>query len=244
VAGGIGGRGLVRARLGDTDCEAFRSGVVGQPVNSLSSLAFLVVGGALVGWARQRPPGQRLLPTVFGGTIIANFVGGVLYHGPAWTGSGWIHDLALLAPMVFIVLYDVSTIRPLPARGVLVLGAVVLGVLGIGIAIAARYAIVANAVLAALIIGTELVAAPPRYAYRRSRQAYAVAIGSLGLGLLFNLLGRTGGALCSPDSPFQGHALWHVFAAIALGAWGIAAFTAGQRVRSSAAGPARHAWGA
>ena len=101
------------ARLGDTDCEAFVDGVLAQPVNSLSSLAFLAVGGALVWWALRQPRGRRLLVAVYGGAVAANGIGGLLYHGPAWPGSTWVHDVALVAPLVFIVLYDVGTVRPM-----------------------------------------------------------------------------------------------------------------------------------
>ena len=70
---------------------------------------------------------------------------------------------------------------------------------------------------------------------RQHRQALAAALrrlsraagmlSALVIGVAFNVLGRTGGALCSDDSPFQGHGLWHLCTAIALGAWGVAAFT-------------------
>ena len=70
------------------------------------------------------------------------------------------------------------------------------------------------------------MAAGRRYAFRKARQAYAVMIGALGVGVIFNILGRTDGPLCTADSPFQGHAVWHVCIAVALGAWGVAAFTA------------------
>ena len=89
-----------------------------------------------------------------------------------------------------------------------------------------RYALAVSAVFAALALGTELMAAGRRYAFRKARQAYAVMIGALAVGVAFNILGRTDGPLCTADSPFQGHAAWHVCIAVALGAWGVAAFTA------------------
>ena len=39
--------------LGDSDCEALRESWLGQPINSLSSLAYLVAGAAV---ARRRGP--------------------------------------------------------------------------------------------------------------------------------------------------------------------------------------------
>ena len=214
------------ARLGDTDCEAFVDGVLAQPVNSLSSLAFLAVGGALVWWALRQPRGRRLLVAVYGGAVAANGIGGLLYHGPAWPGSTWVHDVALVAPLVFIVLYDAGTVRPMSSLQLLGAYGVIMALVGMLIAGLPRYALAVSAVFAALALGTELMAAGRRYAFRKARQAYAVMIGALGVGVLFNILGRTDGPLCTADSPFQGHAVWHVCTAVALGAWGVAAFTA------------------
>ncbi len=245
MVGGGWGRGLgasLPRRLGDSDCEAVHSGLLAQPVNTLSSLAFLVVGGALVVYGLRRPAGQRWLPAVYGAAIAANFAGGVLFHGPAWPGSAWIHDVAIIAPLLFIVLYDVSTMRPMTTVQLLGTGAVVLAIVGMVLAGSPQSSNAVSAVFAALALGTELASAGRRYAFRRARQAYAVAIGALVVGVSANLLGRTGGPLCSDGSPFQGHALWHLCTAVALGAWGVAAFAA-RRVpataRPTAATPAR-----
>ena len=163
---------------------------------------------------------------VYGGAVAANGIGGLLYHGPAWPGSTWVHDVALVAPLVFIVLYDVGTVRPMSSVQLLGAYGVIMALAGMLIAGLPRYALAVSAVFAALALGTELMAAGRRYAFRRARQAYAVMIGALALGVTFNILGRTDGPLCTADSPLQGHAVWHVCIAVALGAWGVAAFTA------------------
>ena len=216
-------------RLGDTDCEAFRSGFFAQPANVTSSFTFLVVGGAFALWAVRQGPGRRLLPLIYAGFVAANGFGGALFHGPAWTGSAWIHDMALVGSLVFILLYDVRTLRPMTTVQFLGAGGVILAVLGMTLAGAPQTANLLNAVFGALVLGTELVAARERYAYRKARQAYAVLIAALLVGVAANVLGRTGGPLCDHDSLLQGHALWHVCTAIALGAWGVAAMVVGQR---------------
>jgi hypothetical protein len=215
--------------LGDTDCEAFRGGLLSQPVNSLSSLAFLAVAAAVVRWAVQQPAGRRLVPIVFAGAVAANGIGGLLFHGPAWPGSAWVHDVAIVAPLVFIVLFDVSSLRPLSDVQLVGAGGVVLAAVGMVLAGVPQASNAVSAVFAALALGTELVSAGPRYAFRRSRQAYAVLIAALVIGAAANVLGRTGGPLCAEDAPAQGHALWHVGMAVALGAWAVAAFTAWNR---------------
>ena len=226
---------LFSRRLGDTDCEAFRSGFFAQPANVTSSFAFVIVGGAFAVWALRQGAGRRLLPLIYAGFIAANGVGGMLFHGPAWTGSAWIHDLALVGSLVFILLYDVRALRPMTTVQFLGAGALILAVLGMTLAGAPQTANLLNAVFGALVLGTELVAARERYAYRKARQAYAVLIAALVVGVAANLLGRTGGPLCHQDSLLQGHALWHVCTAIALGAWGVAAMVAGPRPASERA---------
>lgn len=46
-------------------------------------------------------------------------------------------------------------------------------------------------------------------------------------------LGRTGSALCSPESVLQMHAVWHLAAAVALGAWGRALWPGPSRDRAT-----------
>ena len=49
------------------------------------------------------------------------------------------------------------------------------------------------------------------------RRRPVVAAGILTAGLVVWFLSRTGGALCDPDSVIQGHSIWHVAAALAVG---------------------------
>jgi hypothetical protein len=46
----------------------------------------------------------------------------------------------------------------------------------------------------------------------------AVPLGAVALAVPLQLFGRTGGALCRPESLLQAHAGWHVLTAVALGA--------------------------
>jgi Ca2+/Na+ antiporter len=61
--------------------------------------------------------------------------------------------------------------------------------------------------------------------HRRGRVRTTWYIASLALtasAIALFVLGRTGAPLCDPESLFQGHALWHVLAALALGAYFVA----------------------
>jgi hypothetical protein len=74
--------------LGASDCEALHSGWLGQPANSLSSLAYVVAGAFLL--RRGGPPGPALALGAVG-------VGSVLYHGPMPPGAEAVHDGSILA---------------------------------------------------------------------------------------------------------------------------------------------------
>jgi len=136
--------------------------------------------------------------------------------------------MALAGTLIFILLYDVRALRPMTTLQLLGAGGVALAVVGMTLAGVPQAANLINAVFVALVLGTELVAARPRYSYRKARQAYAVLVAALIVGVAANLLSRTGGPLCARDSLLQGHALWHICMAIALGAWGVAAMVVGQ----------------
>jgi hypothetical protein len=79
---------VVLLALGGSDCEALRDGVLGQPVNTVSSLAYLAAG-AYVLW-RGGPPGPGWALALVG-------VGSVLYHGPMPSGAELVHDASLVA---------------------------------------------------------------------------------------------------------------------------------------------------
>jgi hypothetical protein len=58
---------------------------------------------------------------------------------------------------------------------------------------------------------------------RRGRVAYRAALAATAAGAACWWLGRTASPWCDPDSLLQPHAAWHLLAAAALGAWGLAA---------------------
>jgi hypothetical protein len=69
--------------LGASDCEALRDGWLAQPVNTLSSLAYVVAGAYVLRRGGPRVPALALA---------AVGVGSVLYHGPMTRGAGLAHD--------------------------------------------------------------------------------------------------------------------------------------------------------
>ena len=80
---------LARMRaLGGSDCEAVGEAVLAQPVNSLSSLAYVAAGAYVL--RRGGPAGPAVALAAVG-------VGSVLYHGPMPPGAELVHDAAMVA---------------------------------------------------------------------------------------------------------------------------------------------------
>jgi hypothetical protein len=92
------------AVLGDSDCEAFQSGFLVQPVNAWSSVAYVVVGLWFVWWAFRLPTAQRTPALVYAVGLAASGVGSVLYHGPQGWGAQFLHD----APVVVVVVMAIG----------------------------------------------------------------------------------------------------------------------------------------
>jgi len=79
---------VVLYALGGSDCEALHDGWLGQPVNAVSSLAYVVAGAYVL---------RRGGPTTVAASLAAVGVGSVLYHGPMSAGAGVVHDGSIVA---------------------------------------------------------------------------------------------------------------------------------------------------
>jgi hypothetical protein len=74
--------------LGGSDCEALHDGLLSQPANSVTSLAYVAVAAYVL--RRGAPPAPALALALVG-------VGSVLYHGPMPPGAEAVHDASLVA---------------------------------------------------------------------------------------------------------------------------------------------------
>jgi hypothetical protein len=181
------------------DCELIGPGLFGQPVNSLTTIAFLV-GGLLV-LARRR---DRVWVAT---SLIATGVGSFLFHGPMPAGSEWAHDVTL-AWMLVVIAVDHRADRARWDLG----GLATLGVL---------FA-VAPTVADPVAVGLTVVALAS--VLRRERSIATVGpLALLAVAALIGRLGATGGPLCDPASLLQPHGLWHIAAAGAVTWWAMAA---------------------
>lgn len=96
-------RAVATGDLGGTDCEALRSGLVAQPVNTASSLAYVAAGG----WAASRlgrvPRRDRWWAAAYAGLLVLIGVGSVDFHGPQSAIAKPMHD-APIAGLLLLAL--------------------------------------------------------------------------------------------------------------------------------------------
>ncbi|MGH9116362.1 MAG: hypothetical protein ACRD0A_00300, partial [Acidimicrobiales bacterium] len=122
---------------GRGDCEALRPGPIAQPVNAVTSLAYLAFGVDLfVRAARSGGEAESPIGPVFAGLLMANGIGGVAFHGPGNRSAKWLHDVALTGTLAFMVVHDVALLVRVPGRHEL--AAVAVAVAGLGAMLAAR----------------------------------------------------------------------------------------------------------
>lgn len=186
------------------DCERLHAGWPNQPVNTWSSLAFVVVGLVIVLRA------ETLAIRVFGSVTALVGVGSVLFHGEHGGFSGWLHDWSIAALLtVLIALSGRHVIR------VGILGGV-LAALGVVLLLAPQSGELLHAIGAVVFVASE---ARAWKSYARS--AWTISMGLFGAGVLLTALGRTGGPWCDSGSVFQPHAGWHVLVALAIVAYAL-----------------------
>lgn len=176
-----------------SDCELISAGFLGQPVNSLTTFAFLAGGIIVMGVTRR---------LWMGAALIATGVGSFLFHGPMPPGSQWAHDVTL----AWLIL-TIAGIGTRWERSTRLPGLAVLGLLFAMFPVAADWVAVMLVVLA---LGVHLVVRTPNT---------IPVILFLGVFAVVGRLGTTGGPLCDPSSLVQPHGLWHVGAAVVVTWW-------------------------
>ena len=111
--------------LGAGDCERLRDGLIAQPVNTASALAYVAVGAWLIGrglrpgGAGRSSPGQPRT-VAFGVAVAAAGIGSVDYHGPGSPAARLLHDGSLYLVVGMVAWHEVARRagrgRPPPGR--------------------------------------------------------------------------------------------------------------------------------
>jgi hypothetical protein len=208
-------------------CERLHAGVIRQPINTWSNLAFISVGVIVLAVAVRdftlAPLAKRanlmranwVYPIIYGAVTILIGLGSLLYHSSlafVWQTVD-VTSIYLLAS--FMLLYNLSRMHRMRGGafvGSYLLANFVMGYVAIRWPLTRRY-IVVLLILAVLVC--EIIICKkrrPRTDMRFFRAAYTSLI-LAGVSWILDI----GRVICLPDSLLQAHALWHVFMAAAIG---------------------------
>jgi hypothetical protein len=94
--------------LGAGDCERLRDGLIAQPVNTASALAYVAVGAWLAGRGRRAGAAVRPGPVAFGMAVAAAGIGSVDYHGPGSPAARLLHDGGLYAVVGLVAWHELT----------------------------------------------------------------------------------------------------------------------------------------
>jgi hypothetical protein len=219
---------------GSCFCEAIREGSIRQPVNTASGVAFLPVAAAMFitaskrrrrlrGTAAPAPPIAPVTPVLvravyagmFAAATLLTGLGTVFFHASLsfWGQTADVLGMYLIAS--FLVLYNCARLWSIRERiaAPLYLGANAALLWGLVTVPEARRYVFALLVLMA--VGLELAVRSRRAVHARSGYFWG-ALGLLALGFSAWVLDITH-TLCRPAGVVQGHAVWHLCSAAALG---------------------------
>ena len=101
-----------RPHVAASDCERIRAGLVGQPANTVTSLAFVV---AAVPIARRARDTRSLAWAGVAASAALEGIGSVAYHGPGGRMAKAVHDAGLVALATTLVVARVTD-RPVRLR--------------------------------------------------------------------------------------------------------------------------------
>ncbi len=228
--------------IGDTDCEYLHDGLLAQPVNALTSLAYVAIGAAIV-VASARLRARRTESIVFGVLLAGIGLGSVLFHGPQPSGSKALHDLPILLVALLMLFHDLSLVRPtlrtLPWFAPVAVLTSVVGLIVPGFAPPATFVVIGIVVALEWFVQRHRLRPVDPATVRRTDIAIGVVAA---LGLASWVLGRTDAPLCDPDTIAQPHGLWHLLSSIVFGLWWWMAYVRGEP-RTSADAVGTHAAG-
>jgi hypothetical protein len=105
-----------RPALGMSDCERIRGGVLSQPVNASTSLAYAAAAAGMIVPAKRCGGLHRVVLILYAASLAAVGVGSVAYHGPQPRWARRVHDGSVAASLACTLLVGVTAQPPLLTR--------------------------------------------------------------------------------------------------------------------------------
>lgn len=96
-------------RIGASDCERIGDGLLAQPVNALSSAAYVVAAGVVVARLWGSVAERRPEVAAYAGVLALVGIGSVLYHGPQLAGAKLLHDWPI--PVLLAIVAGTPLVR-------------------------------------------------------------------------------------------------------------------------------------
>lgn len=209
---------------GECYCEAPRGEGPSQPANTVSNLAFVAFGLAVlvrVGRERGRRtapdvPGRlSLYPVLFGFVAVFLGIGSAAFHGSLTEWSGWLDLVSMFALIMFVILYDLAMLRGWSERqfaGTYLMSLTALALVQWPLDNSGGKFIFGALIVVALAIEGAVAVAR----IERDRRWLWGSLATYGIAGVVWLSSRTEGPWCEPESLVQGHALWHILAAVSV----------------------------
>ena len=212
-------------------CELIRpDAAIAQPANTWSCLGFVAVGLWIARDAGRRrragvPSGRFSSDEPWAASYAAVVVflgpGAMYFHAGMVHWGGRLDVLSMYLFIAFLLVYAVVRIYHRPWRDFAIGYAALCGLLVVDLLWRDGSSVPVFAPLVALACSVELLDAIPRErlalgrppSVRVDRRWALGAAGCFFTALAIWLVSDTGGPLCDPDSPWQGHAAWHLLAA-------------------------------
>lgn len=214
--------------VGSVFCEADREGLIKQPVNTWSNLAFIICG-LYIGFRLSRgiynPNKNSLTQTIFYGAFFSSLVvylgpGSMAMHATTTAVGGFLDMLSMYLIAAFLVAYAAERFFKLtPFYFSLIFVSVV------SFCVWANFQNVhfifdffGNTVFAFFVSSAILLEALNIYVRKmqhEKRWAF-LSFGALLLALFIWNLWQNETALCEPYSLIQGHGIWHILNAVSL----------------------------
>jgi hypothetical protein len=210
-------------------CEAFADGLVKEPMNTSSALAFSLVGLIIaVTLALNKPPSpvnrfteSMFFPAVY--VFLAIFLGpgSMFFHGNLASLGGFMDTFSMYCWVGFLIAYNI--LRIFNIRNCQEVSTGVMWVVIVAVTATAQQLIgggdVVFGTLVATAIISEIVVFIRFWGFNEWAHWQYFVFGLLNFGAAFVIwnLSRTGGPLCFPSYWLQGHAIWHTMCAVTVG---------------------------
>jgi len=208
--------GAIFTQMGGSDCESIGSGVFAQPINTVTSLAYTVVGVFIVGWAFSVSGRERTYRIAFGLLMAVTGIGSVLFHGPQVGASQFAHDASFLVTLWFLGAANLSDRFAWSATRLWTVIGIGAGAVSVTLVLSPA---ITNVVMVLAVVTLVVSDVLLRRQGRASSAWFVTSFVAIGLAIAMFLLGRTASPYCDPTALFQGHAVWHLLGTVALGSY-------------------------